>query len=87
MIEDYLFNEDVYQSLKSSTKFKFIHIGLCLWKLVIESLAKSDPKSKAREQLADSLLGPNFLKVLVKNISNTKATLHDSVVSVKNVLV
>ena len=78
IIEAHLFNDDVYQAMKSSGKFKFLYIGLNYWKLAVESIQKWDVKLKAREQLLDSIVGPNFLRVLVKNVSNTKNQLHES---------
>jgi ABC-type polysaccharide/polyol phosphate export permease len=62
--------------MKSNTKFKFLHIGLSLWGLIVEAIQRFDGKIKAREQLIDTLVTPNFVKVLVKNISNPKAQLH-----------
>lgn len=59
--------------MKSSAKFKFLFIALSYWRLAVESLAVWDPKLKAREALVDTLVGPNFLRVLVKNVSNSKA--------------
>lgn len=59
--------------MKSTSKFKFLHIGLSLWRLVASSVQSWDTKCKAREQLIESLVTPSFIKVLVKNISNTKA--------------
>ena len=77
LLDEYIFNEDKYQEMRNTSKFKFLHIGLTLWKTIIDSIAVWDPKCKAREQLLDTLVTANFLKVLVKNISNTKAQLHD----------
>ena len=87
VFEDHLFNEDVYSGMKSSAKFKFLFIALSYWRLAVESVGVWDPKLKAREALLDTLVGPNFLRVLVKNVSNTKAQLHDEANSVKSALV
>lgn len=73
--------------MKSSAKFKFLFIALSYWRLAVESVGVWDPKLKAREALLDTLVGPNFLRVLVKNVSNTKAQLHDEANSVKSALV
>jgi hypothetical protein len=59
--------------MKAAAKFKFLHIGFTLWKLVIENIQTWDTKFKSREVLLDSLLSPSFLRVLVKNVSNVKA--------------
>jgi len=73
--------------MKSSAKFKFLFIALSYWRLAVESVGVWDPKLKAREALLDTLVGPNYLRVLVKNVSNTKAQLHDEANSVKSALV
>ncbi len=77
LLDDHLFNEDVYQDMKSSSKFKFLHIGFKLWQQTVSSIGTWDTKVKHREALLDSLITPNFIKVLVKNISNPKAQLHE----------
>jgi hypothetical protein len=48
-LEEYLFNEEVYQGMKSTAKFKFLFIALNLWRLTVESVQKWDSKGKARE--------------------------------------
>jgi len=77
LLEDNVFNEDVYGEMKSTSKFKFLHIGLSLWELLVKEVQVWDSKGKQRETLVDAFLGPNFIRVLVKNVSNTKAQLHD----------
>ena len=77
LLEDNVFNEDVYGEMKSTSKFKFLHIGLSLWVLLVKEVQVWDSKCKQRETLVDAFLGPNFIRVLVKNVSNTKAQLHD----------
>jgi hypothetical protein len=49
VLEEHLFNEEIYASMKSTSKFKFLHIGLNLWKLVVQSIQTWDSKLKARE--------------------------------------
>jgi hypothetical protein len=73
LLDEHLFNEDQYSYLKSAAKLKSLHIGLNLWQLIVESIQKWDAKLKAREQLVESLVTSNFIKVLVKNVSNPKA--------------
>jgi hypothetical protein len=77
LLEDNVFNEDVYGEMKSTSKFKFLHIGLSLWELLVKEVQVWDSKGKQRETLVEAFLGPNFIRVLVKNVSNTKAQLHD----------
>lgn len=59
--------------MKSAAKFKFLYIGLNLFKLLLESIQSWDTSCKVREALLDNLFSANFLRVLVKNVSNTKA--------------
>ena len=87
LIDEHLFNEDVYQEMKSTSKFKYLHIGLKLWQLTVSSISTWDTKLKHRESLLEALVTPNFIKVLVKNKSNPKAQLHDEALQVKNSLV
>lgn len=87
LLDEHLFNEDVYQEMKSTSKFKFLHIGLKLWQLTVASVGTWDTKCKHREALLESLITPNFIKVLVKNVSNPKAQLHEEATQVKNSLV
>ena len=66
--------------MKSSAKFKFLFIALNYWRLAVQNVQQWDSKLKAREVLIDTLIGPNFLRVLVKNVSNTKAQLHEEAI-------
>jgi hypothetical protein len=59
--------------MKSNSKFKFLHIGFSLWELLSKELEVWDPKAKHREGLLEAFIGPNFVRVLVKNVSNAKA--------------
>ena len=85
--DEHLFSEEVYNGLKSVTKFKFLHIGLKVWLQVSEHLKVWDPKQKHRQQLLDSMITPGFLKVLVKNLANAKAHLHDTALEVKSAMI
>jgi hypothetical protein len=49
MLDEHLFNEDVYAELKSTAKFKFLSIGFKLWQLIVKSIQSWDPKNKYRE--------------------------------------
>lgn len=49
LLVDHMFNEEVYQGMKSTTKFRFLHIGFKLWQLVVDNIAIWDNKLKARE--------------------------------------
>lgn len=73
--------------MKSSAKFKFLFIALSYWRLAVDSVQRWDSKLKAREALIATLVSPNFLRVLVKNVSNTKAQLHSEAASVKTALI
>jgi hypothetical protein len=72
--------------MKSNSKFKFLHIGFSLWELLAKEVEVWDPKAKHREGLIEALLSNNFIRVLVKNVSNNKAQLHDQAVKVKTAL-
>ncbi len=77
LIDEHLLNEEVYGEMKSNSKFKFLHIGFSLIEVIIKDIEVWDPKAKHREPILEALLSSNFLRVLVKNISNVKAQLHD----------
>jgi hypothetical protein len=87
LLEEHIFNEDVYGDLKSHSKFKFLHLGFSLWELLARDVEVWDTKAKHREGLLEAFLGPNFVRVLVKNVSNPKAQVHDQAVKVKTALV
>lgn len=55
--------------------------------MVVQNIQKWDTKNQAREQLLEHLIRPNFLRILVKNVSNLKNQLHDAAVSTKDTLV
>ena len=86
LLDEHLFNEDVYGEMKSNSKFKFLHIGFSLWELLAKEVEAWDPKAKHRDVLIEAFLTSNFLRVLVKNVSNTKAQVHDQAVKVKTAL-
>ena len=49
MLDEHLFNEEVYADLKSTAKFKFLFIGFKLWQLIVKSIQSWDVKNKFRE--------------------------------------
>ena len=73
--------------MKSVTKFKFLHIGLKYWQLIVDKINSFDTKLQAREKLTEHLVTSNFVKILVKNIQSQKNQLHDQALAVKQSLI
>jgi hypothetical protein len=48
-ILDEHFDEEVYANMKSTAKFKFLHIGFQLWQMVVKSIRSWDIQNKYRE--------------------------------------
>eukprot|EP00347_Sterkiella_histriomuscorum_P004007 403362109 len=87
VIVEFLFNDEVFAQMKSMTKFKFLHIGLRFTQLVLQNIQSWDTKQQNREQLLENLIKPNFMKILVKNVSSQKNQLHEAAVSLKDTIV
>jgi hypothetical protein len=49
LLDEHLFNEEVYAELKSTAKFKFLFIGFKVWQLIVKSIQSWDTKNKFRE--------------------------------------
>lgn len=49
LLDEHLFNEEVYAELKSTAKFKFLFIGLKLWQLLLNTTQQWDSHNKFRE--------------------------------------
>ena len=70
LFDEYLFNEEIYQGIKNSSRRpKFLHIGLKFWELIVQQSMAQETKSEARLQLLNALVNENFLRVLVRGLS------------------
>jgi hypothetical protein len=49
LLDEHLFNEEVYADMKSTAKFKFLFIGFKLWQLIVKGVQSWDTKNKFRE--------------------------------------
>lgn len=70
VLDEHIFNEDVYSSMKSVAKFKFLHIGLLLEQSMLNLVSTWEDKSNFKEQALEYIITPNFLGILVKNVQN-----------------
>lgn len=68
ILEDGIFNEGNYEALKSSSKLKYLHIGLKVVELILKEAQKmkGSPRAVVIEQLL--LQSKNFRDVLVRNV-------------------
>ena len=88
IFEEYFFNEQVYQGIKSSsTRPKFLNIGLKFWQLLGEQSIAREKKQEAKNLILTTLVSDNFLRVFVRGISIQKGALYDISKSVKTSLI
>lgn len=85
LLNGYLFNEGVYQTLKTSVRPKCLQIGLNLWNLVCERAIR-DLEDKQKESILKELLSMNFCIVFVRNLQahKGKGILFDAASAAKN---
>ena len=88
MLEGYLFDEAVYQDIKSSsTRPKFLHIGLKFWELLGTQTLARESKTEVKLAILNSLLQDNFIKVFVRGLSIQNGVLFDTTKEVKASLI
>jgi len=62
IFDNHFFDEQVYQSIKSSsTRPKFLHIGLKFW--------ARETKTETKKKVLSMLISDNFLRVFVRGVS------------------
>ena len=70
LFEDYFFNDDVYQAIKSSaTRPKFLHIGLKFWELLGKETLARETKNETRTAILNALINEHVLRVFVRGLS------------------
>ena len=76
LFDDYFFNEQVYQAIKSSTtRPKFLHIGLKFWQLLgLDSISR-ETKNEVKSGILNCLITENFLRVFVRGMAVQKGKL------------
>lgn len=88
LFEDYFFNEQVYQAIKSSTtRPKFLNIGLKFWQLLGLQCMAREEKSETKTAILNCLVSDNFLRVFVRGISIQKGVLFDLCKEIKASLI
>ena len=88
VLEGYLFDEAVYQDIKSSsTRPKFLHIGLKFWELLGTKTLARESKTEVKLAILNSLLQDNFIKVFVRGLSIQNGVLFDTTKEVKASLI
>jgi hypothetical protein len=71
ILDEFIFNEDIYGEMKSVPKFKFLYIGMQIWEKLLQG-AKQNMKSSSMGEVLSSMITPNFLRILVRNLGNQK---------------
>lgn len=67
LLDGYLFNEQVYLSLKSTARPKCLHIGLNLWNFICEK-ACTVSEDAFKEKILKELLSMNFCIIFVRKL-------------------
>ena len=88
IFEEHFFDEEVYHGIKnSSSRPKFLHIGLKFWELVgMQTLAR-ESKVETKRAILNALISEGFLRVFVRGVSFQKGVLFDVANEVKGSLV
>ena len=87
VFEDCFFNETVYSGLKSTTRPKFLHIGLKFWELLGSETVRREVKTEAKTKILQVLLSQGFLRVFVRSLSMQKGVLYEVAQQVKQALI
>lgn len=83
---DHFCSEDTYQALKSSSRPKFLNIGLKIASQLLETLRERETNNSISQKVLLQLICPKFMKIFVKNYQNSKSQLNDAATLFKSVL-
>ena len=86
-MEESIFNEDVYDNMKSAGKLKYLHAGLKIVETILVQLhgMAGSKHMVLKQKIVETLLlgSPNFRFVLVRNVQMPKNQLHEAASQVK----
>lgn len=72
ILVDGIFNEGVFDAMKSTTKLKYLHLGLKIVENVLKQMKEHDNSSKCFVLKTLLLENESFKNVLVKNVNMPK---------------
>ena len=88
LFENYFFNDDIYQGIKSSsTRPKFLHIGLKFWELLGKETLARESKNEARTTILNALINEYLLRVFVRGLSIQKGMLYEVAKEIKTSII
>ena len=71
------FNEAIFDTMKSTTKLKYLHIGLKIVEIILKSMKDMDDYQKCFVLKTLLLENESFKNVLVKNVNMPKNQLNE----------
>jgi len=87
VLEESIFNEDVYDNMKSAAKLKYLHAGLKIVETILVQLQgmAGSKNMVLKQKIVETLLlgSPNFRSILVRNVQMPKNQLHEAASQVK----
>ena len=86
VLQESIFNESVFESMKSVAKFKYLHSGLKIVENILTMLKTQDTQTKVKV-LETLFENKGFTGVLIRNVQMPKNQLHDMAKLVKIQLV
>ena len=76
VLEGCIFNEAVYDSMKSVPKLKYLHVGLKIVETILKQVQEmsSSKNTALKQKIVETLLlgSPNFRSVLIRNVQMPK---------------
>ena len=82
VLKESIFNESVFESMKSVAKFKYLHSGLKIVEKILIML-KEQPTSVKMKVLESLMDNKGFSGVLIRNVQMPKNQLHEMAKQVK----
>jgi hypothetical protein len=86
ILDQHIFNPELYRAIKGTVRPKSLNIGLKFWLAIVKSLKSRESSQKNRETVLMWLLSENFMTVFIKNLYALKNALHEISLDVKQAL-